>query len=197
MFDRPLQLKPTMTKSYLIQRLHKPYIKLNIPGTGVVDNPFSFGGGLKNGGLSDTAMDLLRGVMSFDYMGSAEFEFGAVPQAFAFIASQAIEQNLVIGEIFLQNQSVYYICPKPYEEEVKKRISALGENEHNAFRLKERCGLQDYLQAEEIAKIRKNPRIVEYYKKNVGWLELDNGFMFFTDKDMFKGVCKLFGVDYS
>lgn len=67
-----------MKRTWLVQRLRKPY---NHPAFGA-DNPFSFGGGLRNGGLNDEAMGLLRGIFSFDYMGAAEFEFGAIPQAF-------------------------------------------------------------------------------------------------------------------
>lgn len=57
-----------LKQTYLVQRLNRP--------TNGYDNPFSFGGGLKNGGLSEDAMKLLRPIFSFDYMGSAEFEFG-------------------------------------------------------------------------------------------------------------------------
>ncbi len=150
---------------------------------------------MRNGGLSDDAMDLLRKILSFDYMGSSEFEWGAVPQAFAFIAKQASEQNIVTGEISVREQPVYYLCPKQYEEEVKKRIKSLGDNEHSKdFCLKERCGLEDYLRADEIARIRKNKNVAEYYRKNVGWIELDNGFMFFVDKNMYEQVCNLFGI---
>ena len=58
-------------RPYLIQRLEKSknYV-----------NPFSFGGGLVNGGLSKDAMSLLKPIFSFDYMGSAEFDFGVLPK---------------------------------------------------------------------------------------------------------------------
>ncbi len=58
----------TMRDSWLIQRLKPAY-----PGLVQlwVDNPFAFGGGLRNGGLSGEAMNLLRGIFSFDYMGAA------------------------------------------------------------------------------------------------------------------------------
>jgi hypothetical protein len=69
--------------SYLIQRLEEPWGGM----AQFKDNPFSFGGGLRNGGLSQEAMDLIRGIWSFDYMGSAEFEFGAVPEALNAIAN--------------------------------------------------------------------------------------------------------------
>ena len=61
-----------MKNVYYVQRLKKP--------TGAV-NPFSFGGGLINGGLHPAAIEMLKNVFSFDYMGAAEFEWGAVPTA--------------------------------------------------------------------------------------------------------------------
>jgi hypothetical protein len=77
-----LHLHNPMKDSYLIQRLHKPE-SWRIKGK-VLDNAFSFGGGLKNGGLTTKALDLLRDIFSFDYMCAAEFEFGAVPAALSF-----------------------------------------------------------------------------------------------------------------
>lgn len=73
-----------LDRSWLVQRLRKPP-KREHPIFGK-DNPFSFGGGLQNGGLSGEAMDLLREVWSFDYMGAAEFEWGAVPEALSRLA---------------------------------------------------------------------------------------------------------------
>ena len=171
-----LMLRPKMVESYLIQRLHKPS-NWNVAGK-VIDNPFSFGGGLVNGGLSKDAMGLLRGIFSFDYMGSAEFEWGAVPAALAFLAEQASAGTLVAGK----EGDVFYVSPVAYEADVKKRIAALRENEY-AWQKKEHCGLKDYFESKK-----------EYAKANVGWLELDNGYVFFADKPMFDGFCRLFGV---
>ena len=76
----------SLKESWLIQRLERPRT-FKVQGK-AVDNPFSFGGGYKNGGLTDEAMDLIRPIMSFDYMGAAEFEFGAVPETLSKIARQ-------------------------------------------------------------------------------------------------------------
>jgi len=186
MFDEKLVLREKMKDSWLIQRLHAPYThKLKIGDKEIADNPFSFGGGLRNGGLSKEAMDVLRGVFSFDYMGSAEFEWGAVPQALAFLAEQSTKGGLVAGTIFLgkNNDRVFFLSPKSYEAEVKKRIEKLYNGE--SLRLKEHCGLNDYFFRGDA-----------YSKRNLGWLELDNGFAFFVDKDMFQKFGDLlFGVE--
>lgn len=176
MFDDKLVLRPKMRESYLIQRLQKPS---NWKAGGkVIDNPFSFGGGLVNGGLSKDAMGLLRGILSFDYMGSSEFEWGAVPAALRFLAEQASAGTLVAGK----EDEVFYVSPAAYETEVKSRIAALRENEY-AWQKKEHCGLKDYFESKK-----------EYARSTVGWLELDNGYAFFVDPKMFKQFCDLFGV---
>jgi hypothetical protein len=174
--ENKLTLKKEMSNTWLIQRLQKP-AKWTIETK--KDNPFSFGGGLHNGGLSDKAMDLIRGIFQFDYMGSAEFEFGAVPTALQFLAEQASRNNLTFGVI---DKTIYYLCPKEYDVYVEDIIKQLRKDEYK-LRLKEHCGLKDYFEDKS-----------EYAKRNVGWLELDNGFMFFVDKAMWEKTCQLFGV---
>jgi hypothetical protein len=176
-----LQLRPVMRTSYLIQRLHKP---VNNAVMGNLVNAFSFGGGLVNGGLSKDAMKILRDICSFDYMGSSEFEWGAVPAALQFIAEQAGNKNIVVGELhFNTNEVVYWIAPKEYKKEVKNRIMQLRKDEY-AWQKQEHCGLKDYFD-----------RTDEYGERNVGWIELDNGYAFFTDKDMAEKFFKLFGQE--
>lgn len=185
-----------MKQSYLIQRLEKPF-QYKIAGK-EIDNPFSFGGGLRNGGLSEDAMKLLRPIFSFDYMGSAEFEFGEVPKAISKIAENinnyiAFEvpvkfsyKSWADGKTKTGTRPVYVICPSDYRAEVVSRIrvKALGEHStsKNNFRTKESVGLDRSL-AEE-----------KYSEKLIGWLELDNGYFFFKDKEAFDKTRELFGL---
>lgn len=186
MLDEALVLRKELKRTHLIQRLHAPQ-QVNILGVGM-DNPFSFGGGLRNGGIAPEAMDLLREIFSFDYMGSAEFEWGAVPNALKFLAEQSSEKNLIAFKIiFGKNEEVYYVCPISYEEEVRKRIGLLRAG-CRSIDLKEHCGLKEFFD-------KNDERRSVWAKKNKGWLELDNGFAFFVDKDMFEKFCKLIGVD--
>ncbi len=165
-----LTLKGKMDRTRLIQRLDKPRGSIS---------PFTFGIGLKNGGLSDEGMNLLKGVFSFDYMGAAEFEWGAVPAALNFIGEQAVKGRIVSG----QHEGVYYICPRSYERGVKEVITKLLDDEE-ALGLKEGCGL----------KYAMSPYADPKYPGHSGWLELDNGFMFFSDAETFDATKRLFGV---
>jgi hypothetical protein len=172
MFDKKLELREKLKKTYLIQRLCKSREPMVINGV-TFDNPFAFGGGFQNGGIPEAGMNLLRGIFSFDYMGAAEFEWGAVPAALDFLT----QVELVAGEYDITKGKVaYYICPKQYEEEVKDRLFGLY---HNKIQTKEYVGFKEYYQKD------RDPRAL-------GWLEIDNGFLFFGDKEMFEKMKMLF-----
>jgi hypothetical protein len=186
-----------MRRSYLVQRLNKPAGQTFL---GMVDNPFAFGGGLKNGGLSDEAMGLLRGVFSFDYMGAAEFEFGAVPEALHMLAKAAGRKVLTAYSFTIPlsevepdwrdrkktapdgEGTVYVLCRADQADEVTARIQGWARKDYQG--LKESTQLPRALRPAEDG----------WQPSTAGWLELDNGFMFFTDRDMWAATCALFGV---
>lgn len=185
-----------MKSSYLIQRLQKPF---KVEGVlSKLSNAFAFGGGMKNGGLSDEAMGLLREIFSFDYMGAAEFEFGAVPQALNKIAqnrkdyiafeteTKYMYKNWKIKQPIKGVAPVYVICHKDDWKEVTARIRAKAMGDYGShkdnFHTKENVGIDRTLGGDE------------YASRNVGWLELDNGFFFFTDAEMYKQVAELFEI---
>ena len=185
-----------MERSYLIQRLQAPYS----PKDGEIDvSCLAFGGGLKNGGLAPETMGFLNKIWSFDYMGSSEFEHGAVPESLQKIAVAAEKKQLICGstklyykfqdqysrlrvcdEVFDGNKRVYYLCPKEFTEEVKTRLAIWAQNDYNDT--KETILLNLAMAGRET---RRCP---------CGWLELDNGFMFFTDEKMWRESCKLFEI---
>lgn len=186
-----------MRASWLVQRLNEPMPAHALLGK---DNPFAFGGGYKNGGLSDDAMDLLRGVWSFDYMGAAEFEWGAVPKALGAIAQAADAGTLEAWSFTIQltavpkhwrdktetrptgEATIYVICQDAHREEVEARIREWATANYG-LRLKEMPMLAQSL--------RPDP---EYPSRTKGWLELDNGFLFFTDQTMWEKASGLFGL---
>lgn len=186
---------PAMTDSYLIQRLTRPY-KTKGPLADLA-NAFAFGGGLRNGGLSTEAMSMLRELFEFDYMGAAEFEWGAVPKALQRIAAHK-DLTSFSFDIPLTNVpasfrektppasdahgTVYVLCPEPWQDEIEGRIRGWASRSYGS-RLKEQTRISDALRPDD-----------EYPIRVAGWLELDNGFMFFTDRDMWAGTCRLFDV---
>jgi len=187
-----------MRHSWLVQRLNKPAGAGRLAALG---EAFSFGGGLQNGGLSKDAMDLLRSVFSFDYMGAAEFEFGAVPAALQAIAKA--RRSLVASvvsvdlatvplpwsarkdepKIIKGSASVYVLCRSAHPSEIGERIVGWASEPYGRT-LKESTNLNRALRPSD-----------EFDSRTCGWLELDNGFFFFTDAEMWVKTCAIFGVE--
>jgi len=173
-----------MQRSWLVQRLRAPFKgKADTPLGKIVEaNPYAFGGGMRNGGLQDEAMDLIAPLCQFDYMGSAEFEYGDVPRAFEKITKYKSAKTLSTDSVInFKTRKVYIICNADDSDEVKKRIKiwarkSYGEDLKEATRLK--AALTDE----------------KFGGETKGWLELNNGFMFFVDYEMFTGFSKLFGA---
>jgi hypothetical protein len=188
-----------MERTWLIQRLQKPF-----GGTGLglgLDNPFAFGGGLKNGGLSETAMSLIRGIWEFDYMGAAEFEFGAVPEALSKIAEADLEGwsfTIPLKDVAGRwddktthpkgEATIYVLSPGSWREEIERRIRGWAADPY---------GTDDRDNSlQEITLLNTTLRPYDRWDgRTVGWLELDNGFMFFTDAEMYEKTARLFGIE--
>jgi len=173
-----------MKRTRLVQRLNPPW---EVGVKKGVDNPFNFGGGLRNGGLSKVAMDLLRPIFEFDYMGAAEYEFGAVPEALVVIKEAAAEGRLVPFTLKGLKKPVYGLAPAEIVDEAQAVIRELAKKNHD-FRLKEPSLLREALDPN---------RDPEWPIKAKGWLELDNGFFFTVDKAMFEKLAALMGVKLS
>lgn len=184
-----------MRPSWLIQRLTKSYSGK----MGDLVNAFSFGGGLKNGGLSDEAMGLLSSIFAFDYMGAAEFEFGALPETLRKFAVAAEEGQVGVHTLQLKPSKVkkpynwpkgeklksvpplYILAKKEDIPEICDRIAGWAEKPYGD--LKEGTRLDAALIPQH-----------DWDHRLIGWLELDNGFFFFKDREAFTKTCELFGV---
>ncbi len=189
---------------YLIQRLKKPFPKQEEPGKETffqkLANAFSFGGGLKNGGLSDEAMKLLSDVWRYDYMGSAEFEWGAVPESLERIAEDISHyitgQTEVKACVYNWNSKdkkdkyinekalIFYVCQKEDESEVKEWIGKFADEKKRGYHTKESVNLARSICVKEDS----------FYREVVGWHDIDNDYLFFTDKEMFEGFCAIMNI---
>ncbi len=186
----------SVTSSWLIQRLEIP--------RGRAVTPFTFGAG-GSGGLSKEAIDLVSPIFSFAYMGAAEYEFGSVPKALNTIAKYCGTGSGIAGELILDDEGrkVYYICSKEQQPYVEELISYLYSGKHDgAYRMRDWVGLRETLRYDspDQLKLRKaymtENETFEAAKRHLplGWLELNNGFFFFADREMFEKSCRLFGV---
>lgn len=168
--------------SWLIQRLVAPRAR----------EIHAFGGGYAYGGLSEQARALTHACFDFDYMGAAEFEFGAVPEALSLIWRRQIASRSAYsgwtmsvdlrdpeGAVVSTSQ-IYVIAPEAWREEIEARIVTWA-GEGWKSDLKEPTRLLSVLAVPEKTATK-------------GWLELDNGFFFFVDKKMYEGVCEMLEV---
>ena len=115
---------------------------------------------------------ILENIWRLDYMGSAEFEFWVIPRTLQNIIRYCAKGDASNSKLRLK-KDVYYICEKKDEPGVVKVIKKLSKNEYGYFHLKEFCGLEENLKGEKSA------------QKYAGWIELNNEFMFFVDKEMY------------
>lgn len=193
-----------MKKPYLIQRLKKPFPKTIEPVEPEKQSllqklatAFSFGGGLKNGGLTVEAMNLVSEIWRYDYMGSAEFEWGAIPESLQRISKNISDYK--IGQIEVEfkcynwnfknkkdkyiqsNGLVFYFCKKEDEIEVQQWIGKFADEKKRDFFLKENVDMAGAM------------CMKEFYRDLAGWHDIDNDYLFFIDKEMFDKFCALFG----
>lgn len=118
-------------------------------------------------------------ILSFDYMGSAEFEFGALPESLKRIRSNSKDyiqfDYLIPG---YKDKPLTILCLKNQKEDVINLLPLLAKNK---IRLKERCDLDAYLSGEMSSDL---------------WWDIDNDFFFWRTNsgfsEKFKGL--LFGV---
>lgn len=192
--------------TWLIQALNKPH---KTPGPFKV-NPFSFGGG--GSGLKHETAQMLENIWSPEYMGSAEYEFGAFAQTLKAIYEYRKADLLIAtvvdidgkmaeksGSWYSKGQakartSVFVICCKNHFDNVVQSIDSLindtkipqPHGPEAAVRLKRSIRLWDALY---------NP---SHYWEADSWshfgggLELDNGWFVFTDLEMFRKTCELY-----
>lgn len=181
-----------MKETWLIQRLRKPVSEEKVR--------FMLGGGH---GLTKEARQILRAAFQFEYMGSAEFEFGSVPDALeriiekhkSFVTAQV---EIPLSKIHIDSWekdhyrrpagktigTVYIFCQKDHLDYAKGLVFKLATDE-NSHSLKERSYLKyGFLEAVDRSS-----------SDTCGWMEMNNGFFFFTDLKMFQDTLVLFGMD--
>lgn len=186
-----------MREPYLIQRLKKPF-KLNEPSDMMkaFSEAFSFGGGKVRGGISKEAWEVLSRIWRYDYMGSAEFEFGAVPKSLDRVIGLREENKLVkfefnvIAKRFNYKKEeyetgeaiVYSVCNENDKADVEKFVNQMAHYNNN-LRTKEYVGLSE------------NMCGIEHLSDTVGWHDIDNDYLFFTDKEMYDNFCKILKLE--
>lgn len=172
--------------SWLLQRLKKPYTK---EAKTPIEAMAKYG--LSATGLSHKAREILSEVCIFDYMGSAAYEFGAIPKTLRKMAGEKLVRAQFPVPYYYKHwrdknpsegfRTVYTICKQEDFQEVTNRILKFAVGDPSM-----RC--------KEMHEVDASLAEHEYSKDVHGWLELDNGYMFFKSATMWFDFCKLFDV---
>lgn len=184
-----MAMEDYIENTWLIQRLNKPLQK------GVIDWG-SFGGGLRNGGLTKEKANEISKICRFDYMGAAEFEFGALPKALKAMS----EENLVVDFLPVKIHSlngwelpsetrnkinlnkaisadIYFLCADYLREHAKELIRQLAKDDMMG-------NLKEFPRFRRGVVVEKNGAKEDKQDNTFGWLELDNGIVMSTDKNL-------------
>lgn len=163
----------TMPMTTLIQRLRNPDGEIH----------HSFGGGIKNGGVSAEDMEVIKKIWAFDYMGNVHFEYGVVAEALQRMKDYAKEGRGYTGEVI--SLEVPYICEKGEEDEVQERIHTIYERKFDSdnVRPKENPYFREAIEGKK-----------DFCDDLGGWFELNNGFMFFKNRKMCKDTKRFLGI---
>jgi hypothetical protein len=195
-----------VVETNLVQRLRRPWRRSGEPApmTSRVFLPTTAPGTPQ----WKEAASLLHKFVSCDTMGAAEYEFGTFRDAVASIARDS--DAVVAGQMVLTaseiprnhrrdvpvrttrgqpkkkqpirppvvDRTVYLLCRGPDAEQVQERVRQLAKGR---WRVKMGTRFEAALDPVE-----------SWDAETVGWLELNNGFFFFLDKDMWAATAMMF-----
>jgi hypothetical protein len=177
------------TRPYLLQRLNKPYPN----DSRFKSNPFAFGGGYKNGGLSDEAMEIFSSIWSYDYMGSAEFEWGALPKSWERIGNNLKEYTVHVFNVTakfmdwrtkertIKTAPVYIFCKNEDIKEIEEWLVKFADEEKHDYQTKEWINLGHSICTPD--------------NKTLGWHDIDNDYLFFINKEMIDKLISALGLN--
>lgn len=111
-------------------------------------------------------------ILRFDYMGSAEFEFGSLPKSLKRI--RATINDYTVDRITINGNPVNIFCKSDDLNDVVAFLNMLSETEYP--RMKEQPRFYNYLKGEKS----------KYESFNIDhWWDIENDFMFWRDKKGF------------
>lgn len=193
-------------RGWLLQILHEPS-KNRGSKLEKLSEAFAFGGG--GSGLTEEGKNLVYSLFSFDYMGSAEYEFGALPEALARIASfqkdlwgweHIVPKEHIVGHKWergrsggvsakkflslpkIEDVTCYCIGRKQEISQITKIITALAAEEQQCKEYPKSSAFFD--------------PIHEWDHRVKGWVDVtkDGGFFIFKDKEMWIRTMEAFGA---
>lgn len=134
---------------------------------------------IQRGTFRDIALEDIVGLdslISYDYMGSAEFEWGALPKSLNEICNQwekyAIKSTPITDS---KKETMWLICLPDQFDDIMKAVKYFSENQYSGqeLRTKEFVGLYDYI----------NPKKERSWNRADFWWDIDNNWMICFGQD--------------
>lgn len=197
-------------KPYLVQRIERPR-EGAFPSISIIPwyERSKNDHGIDRSDDDRRAIRALNALLPLDYMGSAEFEFGAVGEALRAIAG--LRRELVTGRFEVEGApekdnradrppplpktkaAVWYVCRPSDVEDLKAFFIMQSDGVSNCV-LKERTEIQRGLFGRVVhmglGKRRENRSgFVHQRGLNVAWLDIGNHWFATSNPDQFKGFC--------
>lgn len=109
-------------------------------------------------------------ILSFDYMGSSEFEWGALPESLGNIRSELNEY--IYLDVLIQDKTITVFCKDSQKNDIKTYLTELAEKK---MRLKNFSAFDSYI---------KNDG---YFKNKFDfWWDIENDLMFWKKNNEFE-----------
>lgn len=106
-------------------------------------------------------------ILSFDYMGSSEFEWGALPKSLQAI--RADKENYDLMKFHVKGKPITVFAPTSMVDEIQEYLDGLATRK---FRLKEFSAFNDYINGDAF-----------YSSRFDLWWDIDNHLMFWGEND--------------
>jgi len=115
--------------------------------------------------------DGIDSILSFDYMGSAEFEFGALGESLGRIRKNIV--NYTYLDVPIKGKVFSVFCDSSIKSEIKTFLEDLSERK---YRLKEFSGIPEVVAGKDNF----------YIERFNFWWDLDNDIMFWVKNNEFE-----------
>lgn len=113
-------------------------------------------------------------ILEFDYMGSSEFEWGALPKSLKNIREEI--NNYIYIENIVNNKTITIFCKKIHIDNINEYLTELAENKMN---LKKFSAFDSYIKDDG------------YFKDRFDfWWDIENDLMFWKKNNEFENMFK-------
>lgn len=189
-----------LNSSFLIQRL-----KTKPKGEGLIKNAHRvFGGGMM--GLSTEAWDLCDDVFTIDYMGAAEYEMGTFPDTLNEIVQTAKAGDLTHRTITVKRKDIEKNDARKWAQDKAKlppklkgavEVYIVGTTaDMDEIEERVRGLVAGKVEVRDSTQIQSTLDPINEWDGEVrGWLDIKNGFFFFTNETMWRGVREWFDLE--